>query len=790
MLRRFLYSLMLLAAGAAAGQDYPIRPVPFTEVKLTDRFWALRIRINHDVTIPIAINHCYRTGRIDNFFAAGRKIPGPFRTTYPFDDSDIYKIIEGASFSLQTFPDPALEARIDTLIEIIGIAQEPDGYLYTSRTIDPEHPHKWAGSKRWEKDPNGSHELYNAGHLYEAAAAHFQATGKRSLLNIALKNADLVVKDFGPGKLAYFPGHQVIEMGLVKLYRVTNKREYLDLAKYFLDIRKGGEEYSQSHIPVTEQTKAVGHAVRATYLYSGMADVAALIGVPAYVNALNAIWKDLLDSKVYITGGIGAAAGIEGFSAAYELSNLSAYNETCASIGLVFWCHRMFLLTGDVQYMDVLERVLYNGLLSGVSLEGDRFFYPNPLESRGNHERSEWFGCACCPGNVCRVIPSVPGYAFAVTGKRLIVNLFMDGTTSVEMDGKAVELKVQTEYPWKGDVDIVLYPEERGAFELAVRIPGWARNEAIPGGLYQFQDHCDSAWTVELNGKPAEQDFENGYTVLKRKWEKGDRVTLRLPMPVRRVNADTRIEADQGRVSLQRGPLVYCVEWPDMPGVQVRHIVLESVASLSASVRDGMLGGIVAIDGQAKSLTRLDDGSIKEREVPFTAIPYFAWANRGPGDMQVWIAQSPEALLLPVKTIASSSRISGSHSTRELMAVNDQEEPSNSNDRNVMVYDWWPLKDTLQWVRYDFEKPETVSRVRVYWFDDGPRGGCRVPESWALHYLDSAGAWKPVTAASPYSVDKDRFNVLDFRPVRTQALKMEVRLSETHSGGILEWAVE
>jgi DUF1680 family protein len=521
-----------------------------------------------------------------------------------------------------------------------------------------------------------------------------------------------------------------------------------------------------------------------------MADVAALIGVPAYVNALNAIWKDLLDSKVYITGGIGAAAGIEGFSAAYELSNLSAYNETCASIGLVFWCHRMFLLTGDVQYMDVLERVLYNGLLSGVSLEGDRFFYPNPLESRGNHERSEWFGCACCPGNVCRVIPSVPGYAFAVTGKRLIVNLFMDGTTSVEMDGKAVELKVQTEYPWKGDVDIVLYPEERGAFELAVRIPGWARNEAIPGGLYQFQDHCDSAWTVELNGKPAEQDFENGYTVLKRKWEKGDRVTLRLPMPVRRVNADTRIEADQGRVSLQRGPLVYCVEWPDMPGVQVRHIVLESVASLSASVRDGMLGGIVAIDGQAKSLTRLDDGSIKEREVPFTAIPYFAWANRGPGDMQVWIAQSPEALLLPVKTIASSSRISGSHSTRELMAVNDQEEPSNSNDRNVMVYDWWPLKDTLQWVRYDFEKPETVSRVRVYWFDDGPRGGCRVPESWALHYLDSAGAWKPVTAASPYSVDKDRFNVLDFRPVRTQALKMEVRLSETHSGGILEWAVE
>jgi uncharacterized protein len=789
-MNRFVYVPVLLTAISAAGQDYPIRPVPFTAVRVTDRFWAPRIRKNHDVTIPIAIGHCYRTGRVDNFLAAAKVIPGPFRTEYPFDDTDLYKIIEGASYSLQTFPDPLLEARIDTLIHIISMAQEPDGYLYTSRTIDPAHPHAWAGLKRWEKDPDGSHELYNAGHLFEAAAAHYQATGRRSLLDVAIRYADLLCRDFGPGKLAYYPGHEVVEMGLVKLYRVTGRKDYLDLARYFLDVRRNGIEYNQSHLPVALQTQAVGHAVRAMYLYSGMADVAALEGVGSYTAALDAIWKDLLDGKVYVTGGIGAAAGIEGFSAAWELPNLSAYNETCASIGLAFWSLRMFLLHGDSRYIDVLERVLYNGMLSGVSLDGSRFFYPNPLESRGNHERSEWFGCACCPGNVCRMIPSVPGYAFAVSGRRLYANLYMNGSASVDLDGTTVDISEQTDYPWQGRIDLSLHPRKPFRFELAVRIPGWAREECFPGVLYRFETSSDSVWSVSVNGNPVPGRLAKGYILIDRKWKEGDLVSMNLPMPVRRVTADPRVAADTGRISLERGPLTYCVEWPDAAEGRVRDLVVDDGTALSARFRSELAGGVVTIEGRAKKFSRSDDGSVTHAETDFRAIPYYAWANRGPGEMEVWMAKTPSVLRLPSTTIASTSRISSSHPDRSLMALNDQEEPANSNDHNVIVYDFWPQKDTTQWVTYDFDKTETISRVKVYWYDDRPNGGCRVPESWSLLYLAPSGAWEPVENPGFYPVEKDKFNAVNFKPVQTHALRLELRLSRDYSGGILEWTVE
>jgi DUF1680 family protein len=599
-------------------KDYPIVPVPFTSVQVNDAFWAPRIRINHNVTIPIALNQCYKTGRVDNFLFAAHIKEGKFCTEYPFDDSDIYKIIEGASYSLQTFPDSLLEARIDTLIEYIGKAQEPDGYLYTNRTIDSTNLHPWAGKKRWEKDPQASHELYNLGHLFEAAVAHYQATGKKSLLDIAIKAADLLVKDFGPGKLAYEPGHQVVEMGLVKMYRVTGKKEYLDLAKYFLDIRGKGTEYSQDHMKVTEQTRAVGHAVRAMYMYSGMADISAITGDSSYVKALDKIWDDLITTKFYLTGGIGAEAGHEGFGPDFELPNLTAYNETCASIGEVYWNSRMFLLRGESSYYDVLERVLYNGLISGVSLSGDHFFYPNPLESRGQYERSEWFGCACCPSNVCRFIPSVPGYVYAHTDKRIYVNLYVGSNAEIDLNGNTFTIEQKTNYPWDGIVDFTVNPAESQKMEMAVRIPGWARNIPVPENLYTYSEEDPSEFSLMVNGKPADYKMDKGYAVISRKWKAGDMISLQLPMPVRRVMADNRVTADQGKIALQRGPLVYCAEWADNEGKILTD--LTAGTAFETEFKPELLSGITVIKGSG-----------------YTAIPYYAWANRGQGEMVVWM---------------------------------------------------------------------------------------------------------------------------------------------------------
>ncbi|MDZ7261773.1 MAG: glycoside hydrolase family 127 protein [candidate division KSB1 bacterium] len=771
-------------------QDYPIRPVPFTAVKVTDNFWAPRIKLNHDVTIPIALKHCYTTGRVDNFLFAGKLKEGAFCTQYPFDDTDIYKIIEGASYSLQMFPDQQLEARMDTLIYYIGKAQEPDGYLYTARTIDPQKPHRWAGIKRWEKDPEGSHELYNCGHLYEAAVAHYQATGKRTLLDIAIKNADLLCRDFGPGKLSYYPGHQIVEMGLVKMYRVTGNKAYLDLAKFFLDVRGNGGEYNQSHKKVTEQTEAVGHAVRATYMYSGMADVAALTGEQAYIKAIDTIWEDVVFRKIYLTGGIGAVGGHEGFGPAYELPNMSAYNETCAAIGNIYWNYRLFLLHGDSKYFDVLERTLYNGMISGVSLTGDHFFYLNPLASMGQHERSAWFGCACCPSNVCRFIPSVPGYMYATTNNRLYVNLFIQSTSHIDLDGTTVEVIQKTDYPWNGEIDVTINPKKSRVFDLALRIPGWAQNQLIPGNLYTFATRDESTFQVLVNGKPAPYEMKNGYAVLHRKWQKGDRIHLSLPMPVRRVKAHEKVVADRGKVALQRGPIVYCAEWPDHQDGKVLNLVLDKNAALKTTFKPELLGGVQVITGQAKLVKLAEDGRVTESEVPFLAIPYYAWANRGPGEMAVWLAELPDVVHLPRPTIAATSRIEASYMTKTLMALNDQYEPASSNDPNVLQYDWWPLKDTVQWVQYVFKKPATVSTVKVYWYDDGPWGGCRVPESWKLYYQTEQGNWEEVKATTEYGVAKDQYNVLKFEAVKTNALRMEVQLSKEYSSGILEWVVE
>ena len=535
----------LQACTTTKSEGYPITPIPFTSVKVADDFWAPRIKNNHVITIPIAFWYCESTGRVKNFEIAGGLESGEFQSLYPFDDSDVFKIIEGAAFSLQTYPDPKLEAYLDTLIMKIGLAQEDDGYLYTNRTIAEMHGgrglHGWARGKRWEKTHDLSHELYNIGHLYEAAVAHYQATGKRSLLDIAIKSADLVDRDFGWDAFLSYPGHQVIEMGLVKLYGVTGERRYLDLAKFFLDARghrEDGAEYSQSHMKVVDQTEAVGHSVRATYMYSGMADMAAILHDEDYINAITRILEDIVYRKMYVTGGIGASGGNEGFGEPYHLPNMSAYCETCASIGNIFTNHRLFLMHGESKYYDILEKTLFNSMLSGVSLSADRFFYPNPLESYGQHERSAWFGCACCPSNVARFIPAIPGYIYATTEDELYVNLYVTNSAEIDMGNRRVKISQQADYPWDGNISITVDENSGGRFALKVRIPGWAVNEAIPGELYRFNEVSDEPVIIKLNGRELKHSSVEGYAVISRNWKAGDRLDLSLPMPVRTVVAD------------------------------------------------------------------------------------------------------------------------------------------------------------------------------------------------------------------------------------------------------------
>jgi uncharacterized protein len=645
--------LIILFSGCAkksSGRaDYPIQPVPFTEVKLTDNFWAPRIKKNASVTIPIAFGYCESTGRVKNFEIAAGSDTGNFQTIYPFDDSDVYKIIEGASYSLQTFPDPKLEAYLDTIIRKIGLAQEPDGYLYTNRTIAEKHNgrglHEWASKNRWEMDSVLSHELYNLGHLYEAAVAHYQATGKRTLLDIALKSADLVNKDFGYDKVKVYPGHQVIEMGLVKLYRVTGEKKYLDLAKFFLDIRgPKGRSYNQANLKPVDQTEAVGHSVRATYMYSGMADIAAIENDPAYLNAITKIWGNLVYGKMYLTGGIGATGGNEGFADPFVLPNMSAYCETCASIGDIFFNHRLFLLHGQSKYIDILEKTLYNSMLSGVSLSADRFFYPNPLESNGQHLRQAWFGCACCPSNVARFVPAIPGYVYATSENELYINLFISNDANIILGKRKVNISQKANFPWDGKVEINVNPETNRKFILKIRIPGWAQNEAIPGGLYKFTDYDTEPVKLMINGSPTELQLADGYAVVSRNWKPGDKVEVDFPMPVRKVVADERVKEDRDKIAFQRGPVIYCAEWPDNNSGNVLNLVIKKDAAFTTEFEPSLFDGTQVIKTYGVHLNITSDGKAETGlrpastpgEEPVKLIPYALWNNRGSGQMRVW----------------------------------------------------------------------------------------------------------------------------------------------------------
>ncbi|MCB2407864.1 glycoside hydrolase family 127 protein [Hymenobacter lucidus] len=661
LLTSFLAAGLLTAPALAQSvkrSDYPIQAVSFTRVKLADSFWLPRLKTNTDVTIPASFQRCEATNRVKNFeMAAARQ--GKFATIFPFDDTDIYKTIEGASYSLKLYPDEKLDQYMDVLIGKVAAAQEPDGYLYTARTIDPAHPHNWAGKERWEKERELSHELYNSGHLYEAAVAHYEATGKKTLLNIALKNADLVCSVFGPGKRAVAPGHEIVEMGLVKLYRVTGKPEYLSTARFFIDQRGHYQGYDpkspdawrngsywQDHKPVVDQKEAVGHAVRAEYLYSAMADVAALTGDQKLLAAVDTIWQNMVSRKLYVTGGTGAVPGGERFGGNYELPNTTAYNETCAAVANVYWNQRMFLLHGEAKYVDVLEKVLYNGLISGVGLDGKTFFYSNAMQIRSSAsfpqtepQRAGWFDCSCCPTNLARLMPSLPGYVYAQKGNDVYANLFISGTTELTVNKKVVRITQQNNYPWQGDLKFTVSPATATDFNLLVRLPGWALGEAVPSDLYRFAAPVQEQVSINVNGKPVTYTTRNGYAVLARKWSKNDVVEVRLPMDVRQVQAHTSVQDNLGKVALQRGPVVYCAEWKDNNG-KASNLLVPAATTFTTRFQPEMLNGIMQLQATVPAV-QIDaaNSSISTTRQTLTAIPYYAWANRGKGEMTVWFPQ-------------------------------------------------------------------------------------------------------------------------------------------------------
>lgn len=783
--------------------DAPIQEVPFTEVHIDDQFWSPRIETNRTVSIPSAFKECEKNGRFDNFALAAGMIKGEHQGDFSFDDTDPYKVIEGASYSLAVKYDPKLDHYLDSVITIIAAAQEPDGYLTTCVTNKCTRLSGWWGSSRWEKI--NSHELYNSGHLYEAAVAHYRATGKRTLLDVAIKNADLVCQVFGPneGQKHVPSGHPIIEMALAKLYKVTGDEKYLNMAKYFVEETGRGTDghklnaYSQDHKPILQQDEIVGHAVRAGYLYSGVADVAALTHDTAYFHALTRLWDNLVGKKLYITGGMGSRPQGEGFGPNYELNNHTNYCETCASIANVYWNYRMFLATGEAKYMDVLERALYNGVISGVSLSGDKFFYDNPLESMGEHERQRWFGCACCPGNVTRFMASVSNYVYATQDNDIYVNLYVQGKSEMKTADNQVQLIQTTGYPWDGKVSIAVKPEKESEFAIRLRIPGWLQSTPVASDLYTYTTPAEK-YTLKVNGstvKPAEGD---GYATIVRTWKPDDVIELELPMEVRRIKANDQVEDDRGMLAMERGPIVYCLEGIDQPDSVVFNKFIQADAKIDAAFDANLLKGVMVLTGTAKEVEK--DGSIKD--VPFKAIPYSTWNNRGAGQMEVWVADSKDrAVPTPEPTIASKAKTFNIQAPIQKDApesasvetpawgVNDQWEPKRSSDISKPYFYWWLKTGSLETLAYEFDQPYTVSNVQVYWLDfDHYDGNYRVPASWKLYYKDG-NSWKEVEALNEYGVKKDCYNSLDFKPVKTTGLKIAAQLQKGESGGIIEWKV-
>jgi DUF1680 family protein len=613
-----------------------LRPVPVGAVTVQDEFWAPRMRRNQVATLPSQYRQLVKTGRLDNLLRVAGKHDGPFMGRY-FNDSDVYKWIEAASWALLSQPDPQLEAWIDESIAIIGEAQRPDGYLNSYFELE-------RADERWTD--HDLHEMYCAGHLFQAAVAHYRATGARSLLEIALRLADHIDNTFGPedqGKRIGTDGHPEVEMGLVELSRVTGDSKYLKLAQFLVDVRghgvlgdaydRFGNKYHQDHQPFRELDEIVGHAVRAVYLNAGVADIVAETGEPALHEALHRLWANMTGRKMYVSGGIGSRYEGESFGEDYELPNRLAYTETCAAIGSIMWAWRMLLIEGDARYADVIELQLYNAMLSGVSFDGETYFYQNPLSDERNHRRAPWFKTACCPPNVARTLASLPGYLYSIAGDEIWVHLYAECSASVPLEnGSNVEIKQSNRYPWDGEISIEIGTS--GHFGVRLRIPGWYQG----GGQ------------LRVNGKDSGIDLTGGeYALIRRDWSAGDVIALSLLMPVRRIENHPYVSENTGKIALMRGPLLYCVEQADNPGIELRDLAVPENTRFSNEYRSELLGGVVALTARSvttapgsswtgqlyRNAGSAETGSLSD--VSITAIPYYAWANREPGRMRVWL---------------------------------------------------------------------------------------------------------------------------------------------------------
>jgi DUF1680 family protein len=789
-----LFGILILLSCEKKEAPRAVSPVLFTAVHINDRFWAPKIEINRTVSIPSAFKRCEKSGRLDNFALAGGRIKGEHKGDYPFDDTDVYKVIEGASYALAAKYDARLDAYLDSVIALIAGAQEPDGYLYTCLTNKCKRLERWYGRGRWDR--LNSHELYNCGHLYEAAVAHYLATGKRSLLDVAIKNADLVDTIFGPGmgQKKTPSGHPIIEMALVKLYRVTGEKRYLKLARFFIDETGKGTDghalspYSQDHEPIVAQDEAVGHAVRLGYLYSGVTDVASLMDDARLMSASKRVWENVVSKKLYVTGGIGSRGQGEGFGPNYELPNMTAYCETCASIANVLWNYRLFLSDPDSRYYDVLERVLYNALISGVSLSGDRFFYDNVLESNKTHERAPWFGCACCPGNVTRFMASVPGYVYTVAPGAIMVNLFVGNSAEIPMGTDTVGLSQATDYPWDGDVKIVVDGPAARRFDLMVRVPGWARGEVVPSDLYHVADSTSERVVFHLNGKEIEPGITNGYARVRRRWKKGDELAIHIPMPVRKVTANPQVESDRGKIAYQRGPLVYCFEDKDNGDGWMFDLFVPGDSRPEQQFEDSLLGGITTLtmSGYRVSVTGADTNVAP---TVLKAIPYFAWNNRGKTNMLVWMPEG-KANVCTKAGWGKEMEATASSSLKWVWGLNTGFDPRSSSDIDKIYYYFWESDHPDEWVEYDFRAPVTLSQSRVYWLNlDQYDGNYRVPDSWSLVVQNAKKSWVPVITSDAYGLELDTYNTVTFKPVRTNAIRMKVRLQKGNSAGILAWKV-
>ncbi len=782
-------SLMIVAGTLWSQERVPasLLTVPFSRVTINDDFWSPKLKVIQNATLEANLRQCELTGRIRNFAIAGGLQQGKHEGAL-YNDSDVYKVLEGVAYCLKLNREPQLEKRADQIIVAIAAAQQPDGYLNTYYTlVKPQ--------ERWTNIAHG-HELYCAGHLIEAAVAYYQATGKRQLLDVAIRKADHILSVFGPQRRPDPCGHQEIELALVKLWRTTDERKYLNLARFFIDTRgvphphrKLYGEYAQDHKPVREQMEVAGHAVRAMYQYCAMADLAAELHDDTLVKPLLSIWNDIIHRKMYFTGGIGPSARNEGFTVPYDLPNDTAYAETCAAIGMALWNHRMFLMTGEARFIDIVEREIYNGLLSGISLNGERFFYTNPLGSRGNHHRVPWFDCSCCPTNIVRYLPALGERLYATEGKNhLFALLYMSNTAAVQLGDRVMKLTQQTRYPWEGLIQFKLELDRPTRFALHLRIPSWLKG--TPACSINSRNE-----PITMEYEPGKLTLKNGFLVIEREWRTGDTVELSLPMQVQRVYADPQVKVNTGRVALMRGPMVYCLEGADHPGNRVRNLVLPTDATIAATWDASLLGGVTRLNGMGQAISLNNNQERVSQTTAFTAVPYALWDNRRPGEMVVWLPEQKELaeIYREMSGVSNGIAYTASHCGPDdtLDELNNPREPANSQDQSLRRMTWWPQRGASEWLTLKLLHVKRLNRVRVYWYDDTGRGQCRVPASWMMQYKDEDG-WKPVrlAAGSQYGLKRDGYNEVEYESVITQELRIKVELQPGFSSGVLRWKVE